>query len=121
MSIINKIKRIEQEFYPPFMQQLNDASCIEDIADYAECSVDELIIVIGENCYFIASSDEIIDIAGDVNIAFIREIKRRLPKGNYEVDCRDRTYRFLQATYNTQLIEEWDWEGETMYNCIVSI
>ncbi len=124
---IKKIIRIEKEFYPNFMQQLQQVKNKKDIAEYCECSKKDLICLVGDNCYFLASPTEIVDIAGSITSPFIRSIFKALPKGEaMKVDCRRRTYQFLLRMEKLDKLvilttETWWWGTEIMHHLTVVI
>ena len=114
MKTLQKIRTIEQSCYPEFMWGMQDCS----IEEYAETT--KPVVVCSETAYFIASDDEIVDLAGKVTASFIKACFAALQKEHeYHMDCRAITYKYLCRLHAANKItivtaETWDWDGEEM-------
>jgi len=128
-SILRKIRKIERQSYPEFMLYLQDCCSTEDVADYCECSVEELIIVVSARAYFLATPTEIVDLAGKVGLKFMRQVVAALAplKGKVlTVDCRKATNRYLHLLAKKGKIEivsesSWMWENERILHMEIQI
>jgi hypothetical protein len=127
---VEEIKEIEREAYPPHMREMGDVRNLADIAEYADCRAEELI-VLGKprRWYLIAAvrgeEAEVVDLAkrpgtgavpwrSFVRLARARAIKR------VRFDARRATsYPLILALaprLGMEILrqEPWSWEGEDM-------
>ena len=120
-SPVRIIKRIERKSYPRYMRGMQSCRTMRDIAEYCECPEEDLICIIEEDCYFLASGSEVVDLAGKITLSMMRRILEALRRMTevISVDCREVTRRLLKVWEKKgkiQILEEitWDWGGEEM-------
>ena len=128
-SIVTKIKRIEEHQYPTYMQSMQDCFSIKDVADYCECETEELIMVVSDKAYFLATPTEIVDIAGKVTLGFLKNILKKIKPLSGSVvkcDCRAMTYKwilFMSKVKRIEIVEtsSWYWEDEKMIEIRIKV
>jgi hypothetical protein len=126
--MIELLRRIERSAYPPHMRQMQDVNSIRDLAEYCECRVSEVRVIEGPNYYVIVALKdeccEIVDMAatGRFNFfAVVSQLKSIVGDREVTLDARASTsYPLVRLMERRGLIvvqscEEWDWDGETMY------
>jgi hypothetical protein len=130
---IQKIKRIERDAYPEYMQYLQSCNNLDDIAEYLECSPDQVFSLEGENWYLLASVDEdsrtmeIADLAsvGKFNPFAITKLAREFKGFEVTMDLRESTsyplFMKLVQWKEWEVIhdEPWMWEEEQFHEVVV--
>lgn len=134
-KVLSKLKKIERAAYPKFMQLINGCRNIEELADYCECSPQELFILCGEDWYLLAAEREdeveVVDLAsvGGMGLEIIKVIKtsiKRWKGKTVKMDCRASTsypilLRIVQRYGLSYTDEVWFWEWEEMHSITVQL
>ena len=128
---IKKVVQIEGSVYPHHMQYMQDIRSKADLAGY--CETTDISVAIGEDWYIIVSSEEVVDLAcsGSLSLRTLLSISEGLKAfygvGNtFSLDARACTsYRLLKClekrgTITIHSQKEWDWDGETMCQMVLS-
>lgn len=131
---IKKLKKLEAVAYPEYMRQLQECWSMEDLADYCECSVDQVSLKTGRGWYMIVADHgsyvEFVDFVATEGreasatmalVAFLRKLKGR----RVALDARKSTsYPLilrliprLGATIVSE--EEWRWSNEEMVEMVI--
>ena len=136
---LESVRWVEQQAYPPHMQSLGDASSWQDVAEYCECSLKDLIVLGGTNWYaLIARSGrtaEFVDIAKanrEVQVPWddVLDCLRTLRASGVRkvtFDARESTsYKLLSKLVSLvggRIVKDtaWEWDGETMHEVIVRL
>lgn len=129
--MIHKIKGIEAAAYPHHMQQMQHIQNKKDLADYCECSVNQVFCLCGENWYFLAANKkryvEVVDIASTNGITkddflfILKECIKVFKKKKVICDARETTSLRLLKRLETKGVIKiakdkiWHWEGEVMH------
>ena len=128
LSDLQKMKDIEAVAYPSFMQSICDCDTLEELADYCECKVCQLLCIINNNYYRLAAnkkhSVEIVDFASTGRCLEIFKIVSTLLKEfdgkKITMDCRESTsYPIVIKLLKREKIKYtdtvWYWENEVMH------
>ena len=127
---LEKIVRIEREAYTntPYLQ-MQHCRTWQDIANYCQCSLSELRILMSDTGYVIAAAHregwcEIVDLAStdrQMNLFEVWDFLKSLEMP-FTLDARQRTsYRMIEALERRGEItivhkESYTWGGETFYD-----
>ena len=140
MISLASVKEIEAAAYPGHMQFLQDCEDWEDVADYAECTRKNLL-VLGEEGHWYAliarkercrgRDAEFVDLAklpGSARVPWHRllQVLQKMKIRRVTLDAREGTsYEILKVLlprWGCKILKDanWEWDGETMHNmCIV--
>jgi hypothetical protein len=130
---IKNIKKVERKVYPSYMRYLQSCNNLEDVADYLECSPDQVVVLQGENWYLLASIDEdsremeIADLAsiGKFNPFIITKLAHQYKGFEVTMDLRKTTsYPLLMKLaqwkkWNIIHDELWMWEEEEFHEVVM--
>jgi len=127
-KVLSHLKRIEKAAYPSYMRMMQSCRSLEEIAEYAECDVSNLIIRTGENWYCIIADHgnwaEIVDMAAEGVMrdmfSLIETMRQQLSGKRIVLDARvSTTYpiiRRLAQRYRLSILrdEPWFWGEDEM-------
>ena len=130
---IQMIKKIEKQAYPRYMQQMQRIRNLDGLADYCECTKENVILLAEDKWYLILAKDEdtyeVVDWAsiGATNIPKIIGFFNTLKGKKLVMDTRESTsYKFIKSAQRHKRIqitkdETWFWGTEVMHEieCII--
>lgn len=130
---IQMIKKIEKQAYPRYMQQMQHVRNLQELADYCECTKENVILLAEDEWYLIVAKDkdtyEVVDWAsiGAVNVPKIIGFFNELRGKKLVMDARESTsYKFIKSAQRHQRLkitkdETWHWRTEIMHEieCII--
>lgn len=130
--MIDLLKSIEAKAYPYYMQMIQYAENEQDLADYCECSVEQLGYKLcnDNKAYIIWSKKgnvvEIVDIAGDFGSSLRSELLNTLTGAKKIVlDAReDTSYRLIKPMakrygFRIKKDRQWEWGDHIMHEMVL--
>jgi hypothetical protein len=134
---IDDLLRIERKAYPYHMQQMQDCCSWEDLADYAECDEEDLVILGQPGRWYAiialhGDEAEAVDLAKIPGTATVPwrslavEIRRRGIR-RLRLDARASTSYAIITTlaprlgFHVETVESWDWDGVAMFEMDIAV
>lgn len=124
-QVLTRLKRIEAQAYPEYMQMYGDLKSLEDVREY--CESDTINVALTETAYMVMTDDELVDLAciGKLTLADVNAMKEVLKatfkQRTIRCDARHTTsWRLLKvfaARGEINLLETstWSWEDELFH------
>ena len=137
-AAMRAIRVIESEVYPVHMQMMQEVYSRSDLEEYVEEAAKDISILVEPHRFYVifTKQGEIVDLAS-VDVLSLSELSsllelvlRETGRRSVTMDCRESTsmklVRFLCRSrrdgfnWSREINYEWDWEGEVMYNLILT-
>ena len=137
-AAMRAIRVIESEVYPVHMQMMQEVYSRSDLEEYVEEAAKDISILVEPHRFYVifTKQGEIVDLAS-VDVLSLSELSsllelvlRETGRRSVTMDCRESTsmklVRFLCRSrrdgfnWFREINYEWDWEGEVMYNLILT-
>jgi len=133
-SRLATVRRLEREFHPPHMRQMQDITSWSELAEYCECRPQHVRLhLVGSQGYVLWArtgrrSVEVVDIAGRFDHRLMSAL-RRVAKPGWAIraDVREDTaYRIVQALArrgHVRIVQDtpWDWDGVNMHEMVLVV